>query len=34
MSNQTRTKTDDQTNKMFRLALVATGIGMLLSALI
>lgn len=34
MSDQTRKTTGDQTNTLFRLALVATGIGMLLSALV
>ncbi len=34
MSNQTRKTTGQETNAMFRLALIATGIGLLLSALI
>ncbi len=34
MSNQTRKTTGDQTNTLFRLTLVAIGIGMLLSALV
>ena len=34
MSNQTRKTTEDQNNTLFRLALVATGFGMLLSVLV
>ena len=34
MSNQTRKTTEDQNGTLFRLALIATGVGMLLSVLV
>ena len=34
MSNQSRKTTEDQNGTLFRLALIATGVGMLLSVLV